>query len=282
MRIGPFSAGLMAMIALALFAAPSYGQSTSPQQPGPERAAPAANASAGESTSSAYVLGRDDVIEVGLLGRTDFGGRARVQADGAIQLPLIGKVQAAEQTTAELSEKVRAALKTGGYFSDPIVSVEVVSYASRYVVVLGAVNSPGLVPINRQYRLSEIIARVGGVRDTAADYIIVRSEEGGESRYLIRELATGDLASDPYVKAGAKIYSPQADLFYIYGQVNSPGGFPLTDGMTVRMAIARGGGLSESGSDKKVSVNRGGKKVKVAAGEKLQAGDVLFVGERLF
>ena len=217
-----------------------------------------------------------------MLGRTDFGGRARVQADGDIQLPLIGKVVAAEQSTAELSNQVAIALKKGGYFADPIVSVEVVSYASRYVTVLGAVGQPGLVPMNRPYRISEILARVGGVRENAADYLVVRSEKGGEKRLLIRELATGDLTQDPYVSPGDKIYSPLADLFYIYGQVNTPGGYPLTNGMTVRMAIAKGGGLKESGSDKGIQVNRGGKKMKLEAGDKLQPGDVLMIRERLF
>jgi polysaccharide export outer membrane protein len=245
-------------------------------------AAPSASISAGESTSGDYILGRDDVIEVTLLGRTDFGGRGRVQADGTIQLPLVGKIAAADHTASELSNDVRSALQKGGYFSDPIVSVEVVSYASRYVTVLGAVGSPGLVPINRPYRISEILARVGGVKENAADYLIVRSEKGAERRLLIRDLATGDSTQDPYVAPGDKIYSPPADLFYIYGQVNTPGGFALTDGMTVRMAIARGGGLTESGSDKSVQVNRGGKKTKLQPGDKLLPGDVLFVAERMF
>src|SRR5690349_19130260 len=91
----------------------------------------------GEGTSGAYVLGRDDVVQVGLLGRNDFGGRVRVQADGTVQLPLVGKLVIADRTAAEVAEMIRKALQTGGYYADPIVQVEVVSYASRYVVVLG-------------------------------------------------------------------------------------------------------------------------------------------------
>ena len=52
-----------------------------------------------------------------------------------------------------------------------IVEVEVVSYASRYVTVLGAVGSPGLIPMDRPYRLSEILARVGGARQDGADHV---------------------------------------------------------------------------------------------------------------
>lgn len=234
------------------------------------------------ASSSGYVLGRDDVIEVTLVGRTDYGNRARVQADGSIQLPLIGRLQVAERSTTEVADAVRAALKSGGFFADPIVSVEVVAYASRYVTVLGAVGSPGLVPMNRPYRISEILARVGSVRADAADYLIIRTEKGEEKRLPIKDLATGDLTADPYVAPGDKIYAPLADQFYIYGAVQGPGAYALTGDMTVRQALARGGGLTEAGSDKKVSATRGGKKVKLKLDDKLQPGDVLVVGERLF
>ncbi|MEW5684999.1 MAG: polysaccharide biosynthesis/export family protein [Pseudomonadota bacterium] len=271
-------------ILLACFAAMTVAATPTlalAQTPASQPAAPPA-AVAPEPASSGYILGRDDVIEVGLLGRSDFGGRARVQADGTIQLPFVGKIPAVDRTTSELSEAIRKALQTGGYFSDPVVTIEVVGYASRYVTVLGAFGAPGLVPINRPYRLSEILARVGGVREGGADYIVVRSQDGTEKKITIRDLATGDLTQDPYVQAGDKIYAPAVETYYIYGQINGPGNFPIVPGMTVRMAVAKGGGLTESGSEKKITANRGGQKVKLKLDDKIEPGDVLVVGERLF
>ena len=78
------------------------------------------------------------------------------------------------------------------------------------------------------------------------------------------------------------IYAPAAENFYVYGQVNSPGGYTLQSDMTIRMAIAKSGGLTDSGTDKKVEVTRDGKKTKVDLAEKVRPGDVLFIGERLF
>lgn len=269
---------ILATVCFAGFA--SHAQTSS--APAVNADAPSAPAVTADGGSAAYVLGRDDVIEVGLLGRTDFNGRARVQADGSIQLPFIGKVQVADRTTAEVSEAVRKALQAGGYFSDPVVTVEIVGYSSRYVTVLGSVGQPGLVPMNRPYRVSEVLARVGGVRDNAADYLVIRSVDGEERKLIIRDLATGGANEDPFVRPGDKIFSPVAETFYIYGQVNSPGAYPLNTDSTVRMAIAKAGGLTESGSDKKVNVTRGGKKVKVDLAAKIEPGDVLLVGERLF
>lgn len=239
----------------------------------PTSSTPAANAE--------YILGPEDVIEVEVVGQPD-KWRAKIYADGTIQLNLVGKLSAAGRTPRELSADISEALKVGGFFATPVVNVEVSNYASRYVTVLGAVASPSLVPINRSYRLSEILARVGGAQSGAADYLVVRPEQGAERRYEIKDLAMGDSAKDPFVAAGDKIYVPMAEPFYVSGQVNSPGTFAMKTGMTVRQAIAVAGGLSPSGSDKKVTVNRDGKKVKLGSDDTIMPGDVLVIGERLF
>jgi polysaccharide export outer membrane protein len=251
-----------------------------PQAPIASANNPAAGTTAGGS-SAEYVLGPEDVIEVEVVGQPD-KLRARVYTDGTIQLNLVGKITAAGKTPRELGAEIVAILKSGGFYANPVVNVEVSNYASRYVTVLGAVASPSLVPINRAYRLSEILARVGGVQATAADFLIVRPETGPEKRYLIADLATGDATKDPFVVPGDKIFSPVAEVFYISGQVNAPGSFPVRSDLTVRQAIARAGGLTASGSDKKVAVNRGGNKVKLKADDKVEPGDVLVIGERLF
>jgi len=281
-------------IALVLTVAAGFAGQAAAQQPATQPPPADTTAATGETqttglplvgseTSSGYILGRDDVIAVGLLGRNDWGGRARVQVDGTIQLPLVGKITAAEKTTSELAEVIRKALQTGGYYADPIVNIEVVSFASRYVTVLGAFGRSGLVPMNRPYRLSELLANVGGVREGAADYIIVRSLDGQEKHYSIRDLATGDLSQDPYVKAGDKLYAPQADLFYVYGAVKAPGVFPITSGeLTLRMALVRAGGVTDQGSDKKAEVTRGGKTLTLDPTAKILPGDVIFIKEKLF
>lgn len=245
----------------------------------PPPAVPTGPPGAGSSTE--YLLGPEDVIDVEVVGQPD-RARARVYADGSIQMNLIGKMNASGKTPRQLGDEIAQALKAGGYYANPIINVEVSSYASRYVTVLGAVGSPSLVPINRPYRLSEILARVGGVQPMAADYVIVRGEVGDEKRFMIDDLARGDSSKDPYVAAGDKIFAPVADVFYISGQVLSPGSFPMKSDMTARQAIARAGGLTPSGSDKKVEVTRGGKKIKLAGDAKVEPGDVLVVGERLF
>jgi polysaccharide export outer membrane protein len=245
-------------------------------QPAPPTPAPVA-------ADQNYIIGPGDVVEVDLLERTDFSTKAKVGTDGMIQLPYIGAIAASDRTTQTLSDQIKAALVKGGFFAKPNLSVQVISFASRYVTVLGAVAAPGLVPSDRAYRLSEIIAKVGGVRDTGADYVVVRPAKGPERRYLVKALAIGDVAQDPYVSPGDTVFSPVAEMFYISGQVRSPGAYPMLADMTVRIAIGRAGGLTDLGSEKGVKIMRGSVRVpKVTPETKVAPGDVIVIGERLF
>lgn len=276
---------LLGLIATCLLAgAPSAfaQQATTPPVQSlapPTAAASTAPAPAGASTE--YLVGPDDVIDIEVVGQPD-RARAHVYSDGTIQMNLVGKIMASGKTTRQLGAEIAAALKAGGYFANPTVNIEVSSYASRYVTVLGAVGQPGLVPINRAYKLSEIMARVGGPQERGADYLIVRPENGPEKRYALDKLAIGDPSQDPYVTPGDKIYVPIAEVYYISGQVNSPGTLPMKTGMTLREAIARAGGLGEAGTDKGILVTRAGKTAKMDANTKVEPNDVIVVRERLF
>lgn len=274
---------LLAKVAMGLCLALCGPMLAAAQVAAPVISAPAEAASAEAGAEQSYMLGPEDIVELEVLGRSDFKTRAKIAQDGTILLPYIGAVSASNRTTQQLADEVSHALEAGGFFARPMLRVEVVSFASRYVTVLGAVGTPGLVPINKAYRLSEILARVGGVKGNGADYIIVRPEQGPERRLSIKALVTGDVSQDPYVSPGDKIFLPQADIFYISGQVKQPGEYPLASDMTLRMAIARAGGMTQLGSQRRVKINRRGEKVgRIDLDAKVEPGDVIDVGERIF
>lgn len=249
----------------------------------PAVAAVAQGSTAAVAPIQGYVLGPGDVVEVSVIGRDDFKRRTQIAPDGTIKLPMIGSIKASERSPQELEQDVAMLLQRGGFFAKADVSVEVVTYASRYVIVLGAVGTPGLVPVDRSYRVSEILARVGGVKEGAAEYVVLSPTSAPERRLPLIQVATGSGEQDPVVAPGDKLYVPAADLFFVYGQVNAPGVYPLVTDMTLRKALARGGGLLPSGSERSVKVFREGQELKrVDLGAAIRPGDVIVVGERFF
>lgn len=232
---------------------------------------------------SAQRLGEGDTVTVSVLGRDDFNETARIGEDGSIRLPLIGVVAAEDMTPLELAKKVEGELRGQGYFANPVVDVDVQAVESRTVTVLGNVSNPGLVSFDRTYRLSEILARVGGVAPGAADHVVLSRADGSSVTLDIALIASGGVAADPEISPGDKVFVPEAELFYIYGEVNAPGEYPLSTGATLRMALANGGGLTPLGSKRRIKLVRGDVEMKkVRLETEIEPGDVIVVGERLF
>ncbi|MFT3691037.1 polysaccharide biosynthesis/export family protein [Paenirhodobacter sp.] len=69
-------------------------------------------------------------------------GEFSVGADGALSLPIIGRLEAAGVTTVELAARIRAMLKeTANLSEEPSAAVEVIGY--RPFFIMGAVQQPG-------------------------------------------------------------------------------------------------------------------------------------------
>lgn len=289
--VGMLAAVLAFALAPAAFAqATTAPAATSAQAPVPAQAAtraPAPTTTAAlppaATTQEAYVIGAGDVLDVVLVGPDDYRARVTVQTDGTIQLPFLNSIEARGKTLLALGREIAAKLEAGGYYVKPAIQVTVAQISSSYITVLGAVGNPGLVPIDREYRVSEIMARVGGIRPGGAETFYLRRASGEELPLTIATIARGGPDADPLVRAGDKLFVPDAPTFYIYGQVNAPGTYPIMGKMTLRMALARGGGLTSLGSDRRITVVRGGQELtRVDLSQPVQEDDVIVVGERFF
>ena len=257
-------------VATVFFAATTCAMAQTPTAPADATTPPPAAPAGAPLSSSAplvsdpeYRLGDGDIVDVMVVGSGDFNTRGRVSADGALLLPLIGAIPARGETPAGLAAKVADALKKGNFYQSPVVRVELAGIRSRYVTVLGSVSSAGLLPLDRSYRLSEIIARVGK-SPAGASYVILTPASGEPRRYSIADIATKGGLDDPVVQSGDKIYVPPADdeLFYMTGEVKKPGPAILTPNLTIRVALAMSGGVTENGSEKKITLVRKGTKLK--------------------
>lgn len=216
-----------------------------------------------------------------MLGRPEMTQQTRIKPDGTIVMPLLGSVKAAGNTILTLADQITRESEAKGLLRNPIVNVEVVQMVSNTVTVLGRVTAPGTVPIDREMRLSLVLGRVGGALPSSAGYVIIQEKDGTQQKVVIDDVLKGG-ANDPQLRGGETLYVPDAETFYIYGQISSPGPQPLRAGMTVRQAIAQAGGPTQMGSDKRYRINRGGKKIDLELDDPIQKDDVIVMKERIF
>lgn len=230
-----------------------------------------------------YVLGPDDSIQVIVYGQPDAGISTRIKADGTIVMPLIGTVQAAGLTNIALAKLVADKLSQGGFLKSPVVNVEISNYVSKSVNVAGRVGAPAIVPLDRPYRALDVLLKTGWIAPSGASYVLLRRPGAPEMRLDTEGLVRGDPDKNPVLKDGDTLFVPDADLFFISGQINRAGSFPIVPGMTVRQALAIAGGVTALGSSNKVGLIRGGaKEVDADLSTVIQKNDVIVVRERLF
>lgn len=228
-----------------------------------------------------YILGVNDELEVSILnGGTTQSLKSRVKEDGTITVPFIGSVQATGQTARQLAQEITRQLKTRQIFNNPIVGVEVVQFVSRSATIIGQVSQPGIYPLDVPLTIGSALGRAGGATGGAADFLILRRQ--GEEHRIPLSTAIGEWSTSTRILAGDEIYVPTAPVVYIYGQVGSAGAFTVKGETTVRQALARAGGPTLAGSQKNISLYRGGERIKkIDLEETLQDGDVLYIHERL-
>lgn len=238
-------------------------------------------AAAQQATWPGYLLGAEDQIEVQIYGQGGSSVKTRVKSDGTITLPLVGRVRAEGQTTQALAGVIEAQLKRGGFINDPIVNIEITAYASRTVTMLGEFGQPGLFPLDRPLTLSEMVARVGGLRGGASDTILLRRASGALERHSLSAIAQGT-ARNVVLQPGDSVYATGASQYYIYGQVGNAGIYSILPQMTIRQALARAGGPTLAGSERRITLYRGGREQEADLAAPVQPDDVLFIRERVF
>ena len=193
-----------------------------------------------------YVIGPSDVVEVYVLKMPELSREYRVSAEGAIEMPFLGPIQAEKKSSRELSAAIAKGLQ-GGYLVDPQVSV-IVRQVNRRYFIQGAVRSAGVYNIEGRPTLLELISIAGGLNPPygATAFIMHKIQPGekdAEAVYDLKKanlnaLLRGDFAENVRIEPGDIVQILPSDVFFVAGEVKAPGAFPLKEGTTLRQAIS--------------------------------------------
>jgi polysaccharide export outer membrane protein len=239
-----------------------------------------------------YVLGAGDVVRITVFQNPELTTETRVSENGALTFPLIGSIPVGGQSTTAAEKTIAARLREGGFVLQPQVNVLPIEMRSNQVAVLGQVNRPGRYPMETaNLRLTDLLATAGGISADGADVVaLVGVRDGKQVRREIDIPALfldGDLADDARLSGGDLIYVRRAPVFYIYGEVQSPGAFRLERQMSVMQGLATGGGTTLRGTIRGLRIHRrapDGNPVVIepALDDLLEPNDVIYVKESLF
>ncbi len=237
-------------------------------------------------------LGAGDVISLQVYGQPDMSATVLVADDGSIPVALVGTVQVAGLSPSGAAQQIARALRDGKFIVAPHVTVTVLQSRSQRVTVLGEVHTPGRFVIESNSTILDLLAQAGGTTENGSHliYVLRTTGDGSVARFPInlQSLTDGTRSTPaPRLQGGDSIIVPRAEQFSIYGEVHAPSIYQVEPGMTVLQAIARAGGLTTFGSDRRVEIKRRAdsgqyQTIRAKLADSVRAGDVIHVKESLF
>jgi polysaccharide export outer membrane protein len=210
-----------------------------------------------------YVLGSNDQILIRAPGVDEINERPfRIDVDGFITLPLIGKVRAQGLTVQALETDLVTRLKQ--FIREPQVLISVVQFQNEPVFFLGAFRSPGIYPVQGRRTLVEMLSTVGGLLPNASRRIRVtrRAEYGpiplanavqsADGKTSTVEISLESLTQnvnpdeDIVLKAYDIVSAEPADRIYVSGEVTKVSVIELAGrpSISVTEAITEAGGFT--------------------------------------
>ena len=250
-------------------------------------------------------LGPGDLIEISVFEVPELSQiKVRIPNSGQVTLPLVGSFPASGATALELQSQISNHLKTK-FMHDPQVSVFVHEHKSQRVSVIGAVKQGGVFPMSGEVRLADALGLAGGITEDAGSvvYVVRRvaaNSAGSQSAEMEQGMTVIDLATlasgrqelNLPLQAGDVVEVPRAGTFYVGGEVQKPGPFPLKGRTTLDQAAMAAGGVNPAADWDDIRLYRsrpdGTKEVMKYSmndfedgkpGPELQANDVVIVGK---
>jgi polysaccharide export outer membrane protein len=225
--------------------------------------------------SANFVLGSGDQITVHVQDFDEIPDKAiKIDPDGGVDLPLIGRMQAAGLTIQQFKQAL--SVKVSKYVSDPQISVNLAEGQSSPVSVIGEVNAPGVHQLPGPRSLIEVISLAGGVKaDAGSKVIVTRELQYGDlplpaarrdisGRFSTASLSLDDLLSSKRpadnitVEPEDVISIPKGDVIYVVGDVRRAGGFPLSSHETITLlqALSLAEGLGPDAASQRSKILR--------------------------
>ncbi len=242
--------------------------------------------------SGDYLVGDGDVIKVSVYDNPDLETVVRIDGDGSIQFPLIGRVQLEGLTVPQVAKKIEDLL-ADGYLISPQVAVFIQEYSSKRVVVMGQVKKPGVYELRGPTTLLELISKTGGILEDAGDVLTINRRVAASGQPQVEQinlqqlLQHADGGQNIAILDGDSIFIAKAGMFYVTGEVEKPGAYKLEDGTTVLKAVSMAGGFTKIAAKNRIRIIRIVDDVekqieKVALQEALQPDDVVVIPESFF
>ncbi len=205
-----------------------------------------------------HILVPGDVLDILVLGDGDLTRTVTVRPDGKISFPLLGELDVAGLTPAQVADLLSTRLKQ--YLKNPTVTVTVSHVAPSFVTVMGVgITRPGAYEMQSGWTVMDAIMAAGGVAPRAAlkRAVLIRRGKPDPIPLDLERLLSGDQTANRTLESGDTILVPSQQMrVALLGMVRGPGIRDLDEGTRLFDAVALAGGWTDQAALDAVGVIR--------------------------
>ena len=203
-----------------------------------------------------YKISLNDQLKVILSGSRDEIFNLKVNLDGAILFPELGKVFVAGLTFEEVKDKLTNMISQS--YIGVSIDISLQNLSAKKVTIVGAVNTPGTYLINPFSTITGALAYSGGISEIGSlrDIKLIRNDGAIFSFDLYDLLIKGNRANDLTIQAGDTILINAASQFVeIKGEVNRPLIYEILEGEEISDIVDYALGFTQTANKSNISIS---------------------------
>lgn len=210
-----------------------------------------------------YLIGPEDLLDIEAYNVEELKKTVRVNSQGDIALPLVGILTIKGLTTAEAEQLI--AKRLDKYVQETVVTVFVKEYKSQRISVIGAVKKSQVFAITGQRYLLDMLLMADGLAAEAGSvcYVIrptLKTIPNSKAETIVIDLdeliMRGNFSLNIPVFAGDIINVPKGGIFFVDGEVKTPGVYTMKGKTSLVQAITMAQGVGPNASTDDVRIFR--------------------------
>ena len=206
---------------------------------------------------SGYSLDIGDILEIQLVGQSNYIENFPVKRDGSINLPDIGKINIAGLSISQASKLIKSKINSAFIGTEAFISLSNIRDVN--ILVSGNAQNPGIYTLSGNSNILHALSVSGGINKYGSlrEINLIRDNEVIESLDLYDLLINGEYDLKNRLRSGDVIFvEPRKNVVTIYGAVKRPAKYEALNEQNLFSIISYANGMKRTADRENIFLER--------------------------
>ena len=206
---------------------------------------------------SGYSLDIGDILEIQLVGQSDYIKDFPVKRDGSINLPDIGKINIAGLSISQASKLIKSKINSAFIGTEAFISLSEIRDVN--ILVSGNAQNPGIYTLTGNSNILHALSVSGGINKYGSlrEINLIRDNEVIESLDLYDLLINGEYDLKKRLRSGDVIFvEPRKNVVTINGAVKRPAKYEVLNEQNLFSIISYANGMKRTADRENIFLER--------------------------